>query len=72
MSMSWDGITERRKSPSDHDNLTRALVILETHVKNFESHIIEDKKNFAILFRAYWFTIGAIFFLEFLIKFSGN
>lgn len=40
----WDGKTERRSNPSDHDSLTRAIAILENHVKNFDNHVVEDNK----------------------------
>ena len=60
----WDG-KERRNGGSDHDNLTRLIVLLENHVKNFdahriefESHIKEDRENFNKLFRVYWTGCG--------------
>lgn len=39
----WDGRTERRRNPSDHDNLTRVMILVEGHVKNFDSHVDDDK-----------------------------
>lgn len=42
----WDGQTERRAIPDDHDKLTRLLVSVETHVQNFNRHAEEDKVNF--------------------------
>lgn len=42
----WDGKVERRLYPNDHDNIVRAITILENHVKNFDSHVVEDKENF--------------------------
>lgn len=44
--MTWDGKIERRNNPTDHDNLTRLLISVENHVKNFEKHIEEDKISF--------------------------
>lgn len=44
--MVWDGKTERRSNAGDHDSIVRMLAILGTHVKNFDTHVIEDKENF--------------------------
>lgn len=71
--MGWDGSTERRSNPSDHDNLTRAINILESHVKNFDNHIIEDKENFKSIrdqvgkhAMYIYMALGAIGVIEFL------
>lgn len=50
----WDGKTERRSDPTDHDNLIRVITILAEHVKNFDQHVIEDKKNFESLSNKLW------------------
>lgn len=42
----WDGKTERRQNPSDHDNIVRLLVSVENHVNNFDQHTREDLTNF--------------------------
>lgn len=54
----WDKVTERRKKATDHDNLIILLGIVDSLVKSFDAHIEEDKKNFKILFRAYYITLG--------------
>ena len=66
MTQNWDGI-EHRKNSSDHDNLTRLVVLLEAHVANFDKHqndfrvhLLDDKRNFDILFKAYWAGMGVI------------
>lgn len=52
--MSWDGKTERRNNAGDHDNITRLITLLENHVKNFDSHVIEDKENFKSIGDKLW------------------
>ena len=49
----WDGSIERRSNASDHDHITRMLVIQEGLLKSFESfnitfvaHTLEDEKKF--------------------------
>lgn len=64
----WDGKTERRNHPSDHDNLTRTIVLLENHIKNFDSHISEDKKNFDFLNKSVWMVFGGVAILELWVK----
>ncbi len=58
--MNWDGTTERREKATDHDNLIVMLNILTTLARNFELHVEDDKKNFKVLFRAYYIGLGAI------------
>lgn len=43
MQKPWDGLEERRIEPTDHDNLIRVITILSEHVKNFDSHVVDDK-----------------------------
>ena len=50
----WDGRTERRAHTTDHDNLTRVVVLLENHVKNFDAHVVEDKRNFQDISDKLW------------------
>lgn len=64
--MGWDGKTERRKDPTDHDNITRTLVVVEQLVKNFDAHVLDDKKNFTTLFRSFWVGIGFVAALRFI------
>lgn len=40
---SWNGNVERRHNPSDHDNLIRVITLLAEHVKNFDTHVLDDK-----------------------------
>lgn len=79
MSHLWDGKTERRSNPSDHDNLTRTIVMLEglvsnfqEHRKDFEEHTKEDNKKFDFLYRAVYIGFGAIGMLEIIMKFAGK
>lgn len=66
--MPWDGKTERRKDPTDHDNITRMLVITENLVTNFNTHVDKDEKNFSRLNKAFWIGLGVLGTLEFLLK----
>lgn len=68
----WDGKTERRNNPSDHDNLTRLLNIVETLVNNFDKHVIEDKKNFDFNNRIIWIGFGALGTLELVMRLTGK
>lgn len=68
----WDGKTERRRDPSDHDNLIRMLVITENLVKNFDTHVVEDKRNFGFLNKAVWIGFGALGMLEILMRITGR
>lgn len=70
--MPWDGKTERRSNPSDHDNITRMLVVTEQLVKNFDSHVEEDTKNFGFLNKAVWIGFGALGMLELFMRFTGK
>lgn len=71
----WNGITERRANPDDHDKLTRLLVAVENHVSNFDTHVKEDKESFKdvrdqVGKHAKWIYVGlgVIGTLEFLLK----
>lgn len=50
----WDGRTERRSNPSDHDNLTRVITLLGEHVKNFDTHVADDKRAFETMGNRLW------------------
>lgn len=77
--MNWDGKIERRTNPTDHDTLVRAITILEHHVKNFDTHVGDDKESFKII-RAQigkhaifiYIAIGGIGMLEFIMKWIGK
>lgn len=45
----WDGITERRLKTDDHDTLIQLVTILNSHVKNFDSHVTDDKESFNVM-----------------------
>lgn len=70
--MSWDGKTERRQSNNDHDNITRMITILDNHVKNFDTHTLEDKKNFDFLNKTVWIGFGALGTIEILMRLTGK
>lgn len=46
MQKEWDGKTERRQNTSDHDSLTRTLVMLEGLIKSFDHHVLDDNRKF--------------------------
>lgn len=68
----WDGKTERRRDPSDHDNITRMLIITEQLVKNFDAHVAKDDKNFGFLNKAVWVGFGALGMLEIFMRLTGK
>ena len=64
----WDGNTERRHNPTDHDNLIRVIAILAEHVKNFDNHILDDKnalKKLDWANKMIYIGLGAIGTLQF-------
>ena len=72
--MTWDGKDERRRNVNDHDAITRLLILLEQHVKNFDNqldafnqHVADDNRNFATLNRAMWVAIGVVTTIQFLL-----
>lgn len=72
--MEWDGDIERRKTPTDHDNLIRVIAILSEHVKNFDDHVKEDKDSFQKVGDKLWgharfiyIGLGAIGVIELLV-----
>lgn len=67
MDKKWDGETERRSFPSDHDNLIRVIAILAEHVKNFDNHVIDDKlmaKKVEFSTKMVYMAMGAIAVLQ--------
>lgn len=72
--MSYDGPDRRNKS-TDHDTLITMVQILQNHVDNdtknwskFDSHVLEDKKNFDFLNKSIWMVFGGVAVLEIFIK----
>jgi len=73
--MDWDGRTERRESPNDHDRITRLLVLSESHSddikefkRDFKDHVKDDNHKFT---KINWFIaigVGIISTLEFILK----
>lgn len=71
----WDGKTERRGNPNDHDNITRLLISVESHVKNFDKHVEDDKNSFTRITSRVdkhaiyiYMALGALAILQFLVK----
>ncbi len=77
MEKEWNG-NERRQVTRDHDTLTELVVILDSHVKNFNTHTdafkqheIKDQSNFDSLRkdvlgiqRVIWVATGIIIAVE--------
>lgn len=62
----WEG-ADRRKHADDHDTLISLVQILNSHVTNFNDHILSDKKSFDKLEntvlkieRCIWIATGVI------------
>ncbi len=69
MSTKWNGETERRNNPSDHDNLIQVITLLAEHVKNFDNHVQEDKimaKEVKFSTKIIYMGMGAIGLLQLL------
>lgn len=80
--MNWNG-EKRRASDNGKEDVVSILVRIDErlagHLKNFEehkrdfhSHKEDDTKNFAVLNRALWISIGAIGILEIVLRLSGK
>lgn len=68
----WDGETERRRTPSDHDNLIRVITLLAQHVKNFDNHVEDDKvmaKDVRFSTKMIYMGMGALGALQMVIIF---
>lgn len=70
MSSSWDG--GERRDTTDHDTLTNVVAILRIHVDNFDKHVEEDKKQFAVINRNMYIAIGVVMAIEFVSRFTGR
>lgn len=75
--MPWDGKTERRSSSSDHDNVIRILESIETLIKNFDKHVLDDGIRFERVENKIWeharyiyIGIGIIAVINILISFK--
>ncbi len=63
----WDGQTERRRYPNDHDSLIQCLTLLAEHVKNFDQHVEDDKvlsKKVDFSTKMIYIAMGAIGVLQ--------
>lgn len=71
----WDGRTERRGNPNDHDKLTRLLVLSESQGEDirefksdFKDHVKDDNQRFT---KANWFIgigVGIVTAVEILFR----